>query len=120
MPKYEHTRHPATTYPPPHAALYPGMYPPGSLVSPRHQDGLQQHPGFQYLKSQTAVSPLVPPLAFHSMMLHRQLMATAPSPHHFYRHPGGAALYGDLLHHLYPLSTLPPPQLSSVHPSTRL
>ncbi|XP_071755565.2 AT-rich interactive domain-containing protein 5B-like [Centroberyx gerrardi] len=113
--------HPATTYPPPHAApLYAGMYPPGSLVSPRHQDGLQQHPGLQYLKSQTAVSPLVPPLAFHSMMLHRQLMATGPSPHHFYRHPGGAALYGDLLHHLYPLSTLPPPQLSSVHPSTRL
>ncbi|XP_061545857.1 AT-rich interactive domain-containing protein 5B [Phycodurus eques] len=110
--------HPATTYPLPHAApLYAGMYPPGSLVS---QDGLQQHPGLQYLKSQSAVSPLVPPLAFHSMMLHRQLLASAPSPHHFFRHPGGAALYGDLLHHLYPLSTLPPPQLSSVHPSTRL
>lgn len=96
------------------------MYPPGSLVSPGAQDGLQQHPGLQYLKSQSAVSPLVPPLAFHSMMLHRQLLAASPSPHHFYRHPGGAALYGDLLHHLYPLSTLPPPQLSSVHPSTRL
>lgn len=104
-----------------HAApFYPGMYPPGSLVSPGAQDGLQQHPGLQYLKSQSAVSPLVPPLAFHSMMLHRQLLASSPSPHHFYRHPGGAALYGDLLHHLYPLSTLPPPQLSSVHPSTRL
>ncbi|CAJ1067107.1 AT-rich interactive domain-containing protein 5B isoform X1 [Xyrichtys novacula] len=111
--------HPATTYPPHHAApFYPGMYP--SLVSPGAQDGLQQHPGLQYLKSQSAVSPLVPPLAFHSMMLHRQLLASSPSPHHFYRHPGGAALYGDLLHHLYPLSTLPPPQLSSVHPSTRL
>lgn len=109
--------HPTTTYPPHHAALYTAMYPPGSLVS---QDGLQQHPGLQYLKSQSAVSPLVPPLAFHSMMLHRQLLAASPSPHHFYRHPGGAALYGDLLHHLYPLSTLPPPQLSSVHPSTRL
>lgn len=115
--------HPATSYhPPPHPApLYPGMYRPGSLVSgPRPQDGLHQHPGLQYLKSQSAVSPLVPPLAFHSMMLHRQLLASGPSPHHFYRHPGGAALYGDLLHHLYPLSTLPPPQLSSVHPSTRL
>ncbi|KAM9344629.1 AT-rich interactive domain-containing protein 5B-like [Symphorus nematophorus] len=113
--------HPTTTYPPHHAApFYPGMYPPGSLVSPGAQDGLQQHPGLQYLKSQSAVSPLVPPLAFHSMMLHRQLLASSPSPHHFYRHPGGAALYGDLLHHLYPLSTLPPPQLSSVHPSTRL
>ncbi|XP_042290103.1 AT-rich interactive domain-containing protein 5B-like [Thunnus albacares] len=113
--------HPTTTYPPHHAApLYAGMYPPGSLVSPGTQDGLQQHPGLQYLKSQSAVSPLVPPLAFHSMMLHRQLLASSPSPHHFYRHPGGAALYGDLLHHLYPLSTLPPPQLSSVHPSTRL
>ncbi|KAF7662499.1 hypothetical protein LDENG_00234870 [Lucifuga dentata] len=113
--------HPATTYPPPHTAhLYASLYPPGSLVSPGHQDGLQQHPGLQYLKSQTAVSPLVPSLAFHSMMLHRQLLASSPNPHHYYRHPGGAALYGDLLHHLYPLSTLPPPQLSSVHPSTRL
>ncbi|KAM7408445.1 hypothetical protein PAMA_002259 [Pampus argenteus] len=113
--------HPTTTYPPHHAApLYPGIYAPGSLVSPGAQDGLQQHPGLQYLKSQSAVSPLVPPLAFHSMMLHRQLLAASPSPHHFYRHPGGAALYGDLLHHLYPISTLPPPQLSSVHPSTRL
>lgn len=113
--------HPTTNYPPHHAApFYPGMYPPGSLVSPGAQDGLQQHPGLQYLKSQSAVSPLVPPLAFHSMMLHRHLLASSPSPHHFYRHPGGAALYGDLLHHLYPLSTLPPPQLSSVHPSTRL
>ncbi|XP_059928580.1 AT-rich interactive domain-containing protein 5B [Gadus macrocephalus] len=120
--------HPATAYPSP---LYPGMY-----VSARPQDGLHHqqqqqqhhphhhhhhhHPGLQYLKSQTAVSPLVPPMAFHSMLFHRQLLATGPSPHHFYRHPGGAALYGDLLHHLYPLSTLPPPQLSSVHPSTRL
>lgn len=113
--------HPATTYPPHHAApFYTGLYPPCSLVSPAAQDGLQQHPGLQYLKSQSAVSPLVPPLALHSMMLHRQLLASHPSPHHFYRHPGGAALYGDLLHHLYPLSTLPPPQLSSVHPSTRL
>ncbi|XP_041645650.1 AT-rich interactive domain-containing protein 5B isoform X2 [Cheilinus undulatus] len=113
--------HPTSTYPPHHAApFYPGMYAHSSLVSPGAQDGLQQHPGLQYLKSQSAVSPLVPPLAFHSMMLHRQLLASSPSPHHFYRHPGGAALYGDLLHHLYPLSTLPPPQISSVHPSTRL
>lgn len=113
--------HPATTYTQLHAAsLYAGMYPPGSLVSPGAQDGLHQHPGLQYLKSQSAVSPLMPPLAFHSMMFHRQLLASSPSPHHFYRHPGGAALYGDLLHHLYPLSTLPPPQLSSIHPSTRL
>nr|XP_023826100.1 AT-rich interactive domain-containing protein 5B [Salvelinus alpinus] len=98
------------TYPP-HAPFYPGMY-------PGMQDAL--HHNLQYLKSQTAVSPLVPPLAFHSMMLQRQLMASQPSPHHFYRHPGGAALYGDLLHHLYPLSTLTHPQLSSMHPSTRL
>uniref|UniRef100_A0A8C6WHB2 ARID domain-containing protein n=1 Tax=Neogobius melanostomus TaxID=47308 RepID=A0A8C6WHB2_9GOBI len=110
--------HLTTAYPPPHA-LYSGLYAPGSLVSASAQD-LQQYPGLQYLKSQSAVSPLVPPLAFHSMMLHRQLLAASPSAHHFYRHPGGAALYGDLLHHLYPLSTLPPPQLSSVHPSTRL
>ncbi|XP_072293751.1 AT-rich interactive domain-containing protein 5B [Eucyclogobius newberryi] len=112
--------HPTTTYPHPHAAMYSGLYAPSSLMSASAQDGLQHHPGLQYLKSQSAVSPLVPPLAFHSMMLHRQLLAASPSAHAFYRHPGGAALYGDLLHHLYPLSTLPPPQLSSVHPSTRL
>ncbi|XP_041866297.1 AT-rich interactive domain-containing protein 5B [Melanotaenia boesemani] len=113
--------HPTTTFPPPHAApLYAGMYPHGSLVSAGAQDRLQQHPGLQYLKSQSAVSPLVPPLPFPPVMFHRQLLPSSPSPHHFYRHPGGAALYGDLLHHLYPLSTLPPPQLSSVHPSTRL
>lgn len=105
------TDDPAGAYPLPQAApLYAGMYPAGGLLS--------QHPGLQYLKSQSAVSPLVPPLAFHSMLLHRQLLASGP--HHFFRHPGGAALYGDLLHHLYPLSTLPPPQLSSLHPSTRL
>lgn len=115
--------HPATAYPSP---LYPGMY-----MSARPQDGLQHHhqqqqshhhhhPGLQYLKSQTAVSPLVPTMGFHTMLFHRQLLATGPGPHHFYRHPGGAAMYGDLLHHLYPMSTLPPPQLSSVHPSTRL
>lgn len=113
--------HSATTYPPPHTApLYAGIYPHGTLVSPGTQDGLQQYPGLQYLKSQSAVSPLVPPFAIHSMMLHRQLLASNPSPHHLYRYPGGAALYGELLHHLYPLSTLPPPQLSSVHPSSRL
>lgn len=110
----------APAYPHHTTPFYPGMFTPGGLLSP---DALQQqqHPGLQYLKSQSAVSPLVPPLAFHSMMLQRHLMASgAAPPHHFYRHPGGAALYGDLLHHLYPLSTLPPPQLSSVHPSTRL
>uniref|UniRef100_A0A3Q2ZJU8 AT-rich interaction domain 5B n=1 Tax=Kryptolebias marmoratus TaxID=37003 RepID=A0A3Q2ZJU8_KRYMA len=113
--------HPTTSFPPPHAApLYAGIYPHGTLVSAGPQDGLQQHPGLQYLKSQSAVSPLVPSFAIHSMMFHRQLLASSPSPHHFYRQPGGAPLYGDLLHHLYPLSTLPPPQLSSVHPSTRL
>ncbi|KAM9365298.1 AT-rich interactive domain-containing protein 5B [Pholidichthys leucotaenia] len=113
--------HPTTTFPPPHAApLYAGIYPPGSLVSPGAQDGLQQHPGLQYLKSQSAVSPLMPPLALQSMMFPGPLLASTHSPHHFYRHPGGAALYGDLLHHLYSLSPLPPAQLSSVHPSTRL
>ncbi|XP_008427385.1 AT-rich interactive domain-containing protein 5B [Poecilia reticulata] len=113
--------HSANAFPPPHTTpLYAGIYPHGTLVSPGAQDGLQQHPGLQYLKSQSAVSPLMPPFTIHSMMLHRQLLASSPSPHHLYRYPGGAALYGELLHHLYPLSTLPPPQLSSVHPSTRL
>ncbi|KAL0964510.1 hypothetical protein UPYG_G00324850 [Umbra pygmaea] len=94
-----------------HAPFYPGMH-SGMQSTLRHS--------LQYMKSQTAVTSLVPPLSFHSMMLQRQLMATQPSPHHFYRHPGGEALYGDLLHHLYPMTTLTPAQLSSLQPSTRL
>ncbi|XP_010868175.1 AT-rich interactive domain-containing protein 5B-like [Esox lucius] len=102
--------HEGHTYPP-HAPFYPGMY-SGMPDSLRHN--------LQYLKSQAAVSPLVPPLTFHSIMLQRQLMVSQPSPQHFYRYPGGAALYGDILQHLYPLTTLTPAQLSSMHPSTRL
>ncbi|KAJ8013913.1 hypothetical protein DPEC_G00034760 [Dallia pectoralis] len=95
----------------PHTPFYPGMYSgmPDTL-----------HHNLQYLKSQAAVSPLVPPLTFHSIMLQRQLMSSQQSPQHFYRYPGGASLYGDLLQNLYPLSTLTPAQLSSMHPSTRL
>ncbi|XP_035256922.1 AT-rich interactive domain-containing protein 5B-like [Anguilla anguilla] len=79
------------------------------------------HP-LQRLKSQP---PLLPPLALHSLMVQRHLLASAAAPH-LYRHPGGAT-YGDLLHHgLFPMSALHPPpgfstpQLPSLHPSTKL
>ncbi|KAL2078414.1 hypothetical protein ACEWY4_026099 [Coilia grayii] len=114
-----------------HAPIFPGLY-PGAFVSQMQDmcDGMAapvpagySHP-LQYLKNQTAVlSPLMPPFAIHSFMMQRQLLA---SPAHLYQHPMGAP-YGDLLHHsLYPMSALnpqpafSPPQLSSVHPSTKL
>ncbi|KAM4623622.1 AT-rich interactive domain-containing protein 5B [Polymixia lowei] len=88
------------------------------------------HHPLQYLKNQSAafLSPYVPPFAIHSFMMQRQLFAQgAASPAHMYRHPvTAAASYGDLLHHgLYPVSINPqpafsPPQLNSVHPSTKL
>ncbi|XP_028817546.1 AT-rich interactive domain-containing protein 5B isoform X2 [Denticeps clupeoides] len=116
-----------------HAPIFPGLY-PGAFVSQVQDmcDSLgpnlptsYSHP-LQYLKNQAVISPLMPPFAIHSFMMQRQLLAQAASPAHLYRHPVGAA-YGDLLHHsLYPMSTLnpqpnfSPPQLSSVHPSTKL
>uniref|UniRef100_A0A667X5L4 AT-rich interactive domain-containing protein 5B n=1 Tax=Myripristis murdjan TaxID=586833 RepID=A0A667X5L4_9TELE len=97
-------------------------YPPSSHSHPHHP--------LQYLKNQSAavLSPLVPPFAIHSFMMQRQLLAqAAASPTHMYQHPVAAATsYGELLHHgLYPMSinpqpTFSPPQLSSVHPSTKL
>ncbi|XP_046887889.1 AT-rich interactive domain-containing protein 5B isoform X2 [Hypomesus transpacificus] len=117
------------------APIFPGLY-PGAFVS-HVQDmcdglgsplphGYPPHP-LQYLKNQAVLSPIVPPFAIHSFMMQRQLLAqAATSPAHMYRHPMGAS-YGELLHHgLYPMSALAPqpafnpPQLSSVHPSTKL
>ncbi|MFT7805785.1 AT-rich interactive domain-containing protein 5B-like [Arapaima gigas] len=116
-----------------HSPIFPGLY-PGTFLS-QVQDmcdslGSRLPSGYshqlQYLKNQAVVSPLVPPFTIHSLMMQRQLLATAGSPPHLYRHPVGAS-YGDILHHsLYPLSALSsqpafsPPQLSSVHPSTKL
>ncbi|KPP65991.1 hypothetical protein Z043_115552 [Scleropages formosus] len=116
-----------------HSPIFPGLY-PGTFLSQVQDmcDSLgsrlpsgYSHP-LQYLKNQAVVSPLVPPFTIHSLMMQRQLLASAGSPPHLYRHPVGAS-YGEILHHsLYPLSALSsqpafsPPQLSSVHPSTKL
>ncbi|XP_030631096.1 AT-rich interactive domain-containing protein 5B [Chanos chanos] len=116
-----------------HSPMFPGLY-PGAFVSQVQDmcDSLGSHvtPGYshplQYLKNQAVLSPLMPPFAIHSFMMQRQFLAQAASPAHMYRHPV-AASYGDILHHsLYPMSALnpqpafSPPQLSSVHPSTKL
>ncbi|XP_026877440.2 AT-rich interactive domain-containing protein 5B [Electrophorus electricus] len=116
-----------------HSPIFPGLY-PGAFVSQVQDmcDSLSPHvpPGYshplQYLKNQSVLSPLMPPFAIHSIMMQRQLLAQAANPAHLYRHPMGTS-YGDILHHgLYPMSALnpqapfSPPQLSSVHPSTKL
>lgn len=99
--------------------LFPPLYPGAQEACDRYP-----HP-LQCLKSQAVVSPLLPPFALHSFMVQRQLLASAAAPH-LYRPPGGAS-YGDLLHHgLFPMSALnppptySPPQLPSLHPSTKL
>ncbi|KAL7869808.1 hypothetical protein AOLI_G00137960 [Acnodon oligacanthus] len=116
-----------------HSPIFPGLY-PGAFVSQVQDmcDSLSPHvpPGYshplQYLKNQAVISPLMPPFAIHSIMMQRQFLAQAANPAHLYRHPVGTS-YGDILHHgLYPMSALnpqpafSPPQLSSVHPSTKL
>ncbi|XP_022524920.2 AT-rich interactive domain-containing protein 5B [Astyanax mexicanus] len=116
-----------------HSPIFPGLY-PGAFVSQVQDmcDSLGPHvpPGYshplQYLKNQAVISPLMPPFAIHSIMMQRQFLAQAANPAHLYRHPVGTS-YGDILHHgLYPMSALnpqpafSPPQLSSVHPSTKL
>ncbi|XP_048843147.1 AT-rich interactive domain-containing protein 5B [Brienomyrus brachyistius] len=118
---------------PVHSPIFPALY-PGAFVSQVQDvcEGLGAHipAGYshplQYFKNQAVISPLVPPFAIHSFMMRRQLLASAANPPHLYRHPVGTS-YGDLLHHgLYPMSALnaqpafTPPQLPSVHPSTKL
>ncbi|KAM9558629.1 AT-rich interactive domain-containing protein 5B-like [Salvelinus alpinus] len=107
-----------------------GLYPEAFISQIQDMcEGLGHHRplGYQYLKNQAGLSPLVPPFAFHSFMMQRQ----AHSPAHMYRHPMGAS-YGELLHHgLHPMSSMSalntqqhpdfsPSQLSSVHPNTKL
>lgn len=114
-----------------HSHLFQGLY-PGAFVSQVQDmcDSLGSHvtPSYshplQYLKNQAVLSPLMPPFAIHSLMMQRQFLA--PNPAHMYRHQVGTS-YGDILHPgLYPMSALhpqpafSPPQLSSVHPSTKL
>ncbi|KAJ8250532.1 hypothetical protein COCON_G00224540 [Conger conger] len=105
--------------------LFPPLYP----GAPELCDRLGASAGYphplQCLKSQAVVSPLLPPFALHSLLVQRQLLASAAAPH-LYRPPGGAS-YTDLLHHgLFPMSSLnpsptySPAQLPSLHPSTKL
>uniref|UniRef100_A0A8C2DRV9 AT-rich interactive domain-containing protein 5B n=1 Tax=Cyprinus carpio TaxID=7962 RepID=A0A8C2DRV9_CYPCA len=114
-----------------HSHLFQGLY-PGTFVSQvqdmceslgSHVTPSYSHP-LQYLKNQAVLSPLMPPFAIHSLMMQRQFLAANPT--HIYRHQVGTS-YGDILHPgLYPISALhpqpafSPPQLSSVHPSTKL
>ncbi|KAJ3607562.1 hypothetical protein NHX12_024613, partial [Muraenolepis orangiensis] len=84
------------------------------------------HHTLEYWKNHSA--SVLSPFAVHSFMMQRQLLAqAAASPVQMtYRHPLAAASYGGLLHHrLYPVSissqpAYSPPQLNSVHPSTKL
>ncbi|XP_001510085.2 AT-rich interactive domain-containing protein 5B isoform X1 [Ornithorhynchus anatinus] len=112
--------------------IFPGLY-PGSLcssLSSRLPAGYS-HP-LQYLKNQTVLSPLMQPLAFHSLVMQRGIFTSPANSQQLYRQLAAAATpvgssYGDLLHNgIYPLAALnpqaafPPSQLSSVHPSTKL
>ncbi|KAM6442581.1 AT-rich interactive domain-containing protein 5B isoform 3-T5 [Liasis olivaceus] len=113
--------------------IFTGLYPGtlcGGLGSSRMPTAGYSHP-LQYLKNQSALSPLVQPFALHSFMVHRQFLTSPGSSQQLYRHLAAAApvgsSYGDLLHNnVYPLAALnpqpafPPSQLSSVHPSTKL
>ncbi|XP_021254003.1 AT-rich interactive domain-containing protein 5B isoform X2 [Numida meleagris] len=113
------------------APIFPGLY-PGTLCT-----GLNNRlpPGYshplQYLKNQTVLSPLMQPLALHSLMVQRQFLTSPANSQQLYRHLAAAtpvgSSYGDLLHNsIYPLAAInpqaafPPSQLSSVHPSTKL
>uniref|UniRef100_A0A8C5Y0L4 AT-rich interactive domain-containing protein 5B n=1 Tax=Microcebus murinus TaxID=30608 RepID=A0A8C5Y0L4_MICMU len=85
----------------------------------------------QYLKNQTVLSPLMQPLAFHSLVMQRGIFTSPTNSQQLYRHLAAAtpvgSSYGDLLHNsIYPLAAInpqaafPSSQLSSVHPSTKL
>ncbi|XP_073452361.1 AT-rich interactive domain-containing protein 5B isoform X1 [Aquarana catesbeiana] len=111
--------------------IFPGIYPAslcGGLST--HLPAAYSHP-LQYLKNQSVLSPLMQPLALHSLMMQRQYLTNSTNSQQLYRHLASAApvgsSYGDLLHNsIYPLtainpqSSFPSSQLSSVHPSTKL
>ncbi|KAG8552506.1 hypothetical protein GDO81_004553 [Engystomops pustulosus] len=111
--------------------IFTGIYPGGlcSGLSTRIPPAYS-HP-LQYLKNQSVLSPLMQPLALHSLMMQRQYLTNSTNSHQLYRHLASASpvgpSYGDLLHNnIYPLSAInpqsafPSSQLSSVHPSTKL
>ncbi|KAJ8359453.1 hypothetical protein SKAU_G00159780 [Synaphobranchus kaupii] len=88
--------------------LYPGVQETCDRLGASAGAGAGYPHPLQCLKSQAVVSPFLPPFALHSLMVQRQLLASAAAPH-LYRHPGRAS-YGDLLHHgLFPMSALNPP-----------
>ncbi|XP_036294274.1 AT-rich interactive domain-containing protein 5B isoform X1 [Pipistrellus kuhlii] len=112
--------------------IFPGLY-SGSLcnsgLSSRLPAGYSH--SLQYLKNQTVLSPLMQPLAFHSLVMQRGIFTSPTNSQQLYRHLAAAtpvgSSYGDLLHNsIYPLAAINPQaafqssQLSSVHPSTKL
>ncbi|XP_008835521.1 AT-rich interactive domain-containing protein 5B isoform X2 [Nannospalax galili] len=112
--------------------IFPGLY-SGSLCNSGLNSRLPagySH-SLQYLKNQTVLSPLMQPLAFHSLVMQRGIFTSQTSSQQLYRHLAAAtpvgSSYGDLLHNsIYPLAAInpqaafPSSQLSSVHPSTKL
>ncbi|EFB27070.1 hypothetical protein PANDA_003095, partial [Ailuropoda melanoleuca] len=112
--------------------IFPGLY-SGSLCSSGLNSRLPagySH-SLQYLKNQTVLSPLMQPLAFHSLVMQRGIFTSPTNSQQLYRHLAAAtpvgSSYGDLLHNsIYPLAAInpqaafPSSQLSSVHPSTKL
>ncbi|EHB11571.1 AT-rich interactive domain-containing protein 5B [Heterocephalus glaber] len=112
--------------------IFPGLY-SGSLCNSGLNSRLPagySH-SLQYLKNQTVLSPLMQPLAFHSLVMQRGIFTSPTNSQQLYRHLAAAtpvgSSYGDLLHNsIYPLAAInpqaafPPSQLSSVHPSTKL
>ncbi|XP_045147207.1 AT-rich interactive domain-containing protein 5B isoform X2 [Echinops telfairi] len=112
--------------------IFPGLY-SGSLCNSGLNSRLPagySH-SLQYLKNQSVLSPLMQPLAFHSLVMQRGIFTSPTNSQQLYRHlaattPVGSS-YGDLLHNsIYPLAAInpqaafPASQLSSVHPSTKL
>ncbi|XP_016041165.2 AT-rich interactive domain-containing protein 5B isoform X2 [Erinaceus europaeus] len=112
--------------------IFPGLY-SGSLCNSSLNSRLPagySH-SLQYLKNQTVLSPLMQPLAFHSLVMQRGIFTSPSNSQPLYRHLAAAtpvgSSYGDLLHNsIYPLAAInpqaafPSSQLSSVHPSTKL
>nr|XP_035922627.1 AT-rich interactive domain-containing protein 5B isoform X1 [Halichoerus grypus] len=112
--------------------IFPGLYSGslcGSGLNSRLPAGYSH--SLQYLKNQTVLSPLMQPLAFHSLVMQRGIFTSPTNSQQLYRHLAAAtpvgSSYGDLLHNsIYPLAAInpqaafPSSQLSSVHPSTKL
>ncbi|GAB1295199.1 AT-rich interactive domain-containing protein 5B [Apodemus speciosus] len=112
--------------------IFPGLY-SGNLCNSGLNSRLPagySH-SLQYLKNQTVLSPLMQPLAFHSLVMQRGIFTSPTNSQQLYRHLAAAtpvgSSYGDLLHNsIYPLAAInpqaafPSSQLSSVHPSTKL